>query len=111
MPLCCCPKDRKPKPPTSTPSAASEPNAPLPSPITKVLLDSYDAYDWNHSADALTDWLNARWKKTGFQVSRETVCFTLRANGRDAEIGTGDRMEGAFCRAAARGGSEPERQV
>ncbi|TKA77613.1 hypothetical protein B0A55_03134 [Friedmanniomyces simplex] len=74
---------------TSSLSPSSRPHAPLPSPLVRVLLASYDARDWHHSADALADWLNARWRKTGFRVSRETVCFTLRINGRGAVRGGG----------------------
>lgn len=88
---------RTPKP-LYTPSLTSTANQPLPSPMVKVLLDSYDSHDFNQSSDALTGWLNARWKKSGYQVSNETVCFTLRANGRDAKIGKGDERGGAFVR-------------
>lgn len=81
-----------------TPSASSSANQALPSPIVRVVLESYDSHDWNRSSDALADWLNGRWRKSGYQVSREVVCFTLRVNGRDAEMGRGDRLNGAFCR-------------
>ncbi|KAK4546224.1 hypothetical protein LTR36_002361 [Oleoguttula mirabilis] len=94
---------RTPKPSSSssslyTPSTTSATNQPLPSPMVKVLLDSYDSHEFQQSSDALTDWLNARWKKSGYQVSKETVCFTLRANGRDARMGGGDELSGAFLR-------------
>ena len=42
------------------PASSSTPHTPLPSPIVAVVLESYDAYDWQGSSDALTDWLNAR---------------------------------------------------
>ena len=79
-------------------SAASAYNEPLPSPVRQVLLEAWDAHDWEHSSDAITSWLNGRWEKSGYQVSNETVCFTLRAHGRDARMGLGDRLEGAFIR-------------
>lgn len=82
-------------PPSTTPA---NPHAPLPSPITAVLLQAWDAHPFNNSADALTDWLNARWRKSGYAVSRETVCFTLRVHGRDARLGVPDDLEGAFYR-------------
>ena len=88
--------------PTYNPSPSSLPHAPLDPALVTVLLYSYDAHDWDQSADALTEWLNARWRKTGFRVSRETVCFTLRANGRRAVVGGGCRggseKGGAFYR-------------
>lgn len=90
-----------PKPATScTPSPASAASQPLPSPMVRVILDSYDAHaeTWAGSSDALTDWLNARWQKSGYSVSKETVCFTLRVNGRDAKMGMGDQLRGAFYR-------------
>ena len=86
--------------PTYTTSAASTDNEPLSLPMVKVLLDSWDAHDWENSSDALTDWLNARWHKSGYQVSNEVVCFTLRSQGRDARIGLGDRLNGALYREA-----------
>ena len=81
-----------------TPSPASNFHEPLPSAIVSVVLHSYDSHDWQQSSDALTDWLNARWKKSGYQVSRQTVHFTLRLHGRDAKMGLGDHLGGAFCR-------------
>jgi amidase len=50
------------------------------------------------SADALADWLNARWRKSGYELSAETVCEVLRSNGRVAFRGLGDDAEGAFSR-------------
>ncbi|THW37655.1 hypothetical protein D6D22_07084, partial [Aureobasidium pullulans] len=49
--------------------ASSSTTAPLtcpPSPITAQILESWYEYDWRNSSDALTDWLNARWKKSGY---------------------------------------------
>lgn len=83
---------------TYTVSTASAAHQPLPSPVVQVVLESYDSRDWQSSSDALTDWLNARWAKSGYQVSKEVVCFTLRANGRDAKMGLGDHLEGRFER-------------
>lgn len=80
------------------PSALSTPHAPLPSPIKTVLFDAWDTQNFGRSADALTDWINARWAKSGYKVSRETVCFTLRASGRDGRMGVGDEMGGVFYR-------------
>ena len=83
---------------TYTPSSSSLLNQPLPAPMVKVLLEAYDAHSWDQSSDALTDWLNSRWRKSGYQVSRETVCFTLRVHGRNARMGGEDNLEGAFLR-------------
>jgi hypothetical protein len=84
--------------PLYTPSTTSLPNAPLPSPVVRVVLSSYDSHDWNQSSDALTAWLNARWAKSGYSVSRETVCFTLRSHDRNAVMGKADEKDGAFLR-------------
>lgn len=86
----------------SHPSAANA-HAPLPSPITTLLLHTWDTHDFGTSADALAAWLNARWAKSGYAVSRETVCFTLRLHGRDARLGGRDPGEGCFVR-GRRGG-------
>lgn len=83
---------------TYTTSAASSTHEPLSAPITVVILDSWDRHDWNRSSDALADWMNARWKKTGLEISREVVCFTLRMHGRDAQMGLGDHLGGGFVR-------------
>lgn len=83
--------------PAYSPSAASESHQPLPYPVVEVLLACWDQREWRSSSDALTDWINARWK-AGFTVTREVVCFTLRAHGRDARMGLGDHLHGAFCR-------------
>lgn len=71
---------------------------PIPSPIADVLVICWDKYDWCNSSDALTNWANARWKKTGYSVSRETVCFMLRLRGRNAKMGIDDHLQGAFYR-------------
>ena len=85
--------------PIYTMSAASIAHQPLPSPVAKVLLKCWDTYNFDNSSDALTDWINARWEKTGYQVSKETVCFTLRMNGHTgARMGLGDKQQGAFMR-------------
>lgn len=84
--------------PISTSPTHSTPYAPLPTPIANVLLNAWDSHSFGKSSDALADWLNARWKKSGYQVSRETVCFTLRVNGRDGRMGVEDCGEGAFYR-------------
>lgn len=91
------------KKPTYTKSAASEAHEPLPSPVTSIIIDCWDSYEWQNSFDALTNWINTRWKKTDFQVSKEVVCFTLRANGRDARMGLGDHLHGALYRGPVQG--------
>lgn len=83
---------------TYTTSAASETHMLLPSPVMNVVLDCWDRYDWRNSSDALTDWINARWAKTGYKTSKEVVCFALRIYGRDARMGLGDRLGGDFFR-------------
>ncbi|CAK3850071.1 Hypothetical predicted protein [Lecanosticta acicola] len=80
------------------PSEASRGIEPLPSEIAKVVLKEWDARNWHQSSDALTSWLNSRWRKTGYQVSPQTVCWTLKAAGRDAQMGLGDPEDGAFLR-------------
>ena len=79
-------------------STAEDGHEPLPSPIERVLLNSWDTYEFYGSADALTNWLNERWTKTGYHVSKETVCFTLKANGKDASIGVEDPLDGELDR-------------
>lgn len=85
---------------TSTPSPSSPktPFTPLPPPIAAIVLQAWDAYDWDHSSDALAAWLNARWAKSGYSVRSEVVCFTLRVEGRDARVDLGDENGGAFVR-------------
>lgn len=61
-------------------------------------MSSWEEHDWEQSSDALADWMNARWLKCGYQVSREVVCFHLRAAGKDARMGLGDSLDGAFRR-------------
>ena len=78
---------------TYTTSAASAAHEPLPLPVVSIIIEQ--------SSDALTNWLNERWKKTDFQVSREVVCFTLRTHGRDARMGLGDHLGGALYRGTA----------
>lgn len=80
------------------PSKTSTRNQPLPPDVAKVMVHEWDSRDWCQSSDAFADWLNARWAKTGYTVSRETVCFTLRAAGRNAKMGLGDPKDGKFWR-------------
>lgn len=86
--------------PVWTPSGASSGKEALPPAVVDVVLRCWDDHQesWKKSSDALTDWLNERWAKTGFQVSQETVCFTLRAAGRDARMGIPDCKGGRFLR-------------
>ncbi|KAI5358477.1 hypothetical protein Slin14017_G107600 [Septoria linicola] len=83
-----------------TPSDASLNKEALPEAVVDVVLRAWDDHrdSWGNSADALTDWLNARWTKTGVQVTPEAVCFTLRAAGRDARMGVPDCKGGRFLR-------------
>jgi hypothetical protein len=83
-------------------SSASKAHPALPQPIETLILQSWDSYDWQKSSDALADWINGRWGKTGYSVSKEVVCFTLRMNGRDARLGLGDHLCGAFFRGERR---------
>jgi hypothetical protein len=83
-------------------STASTAHSALPPPIETLILQSWDSYDWQKSSDALADWINGRWGKTGYSVSKEVVCFTLRVNGRDARLGLGDHLCGAFFRGERR---------
>lgn len=88
----------KPSPLPISTSTATNTHQPLPTPVTTVLLSAWDTQNFGHSADALADWINLRWRKSGYEVSRETVCFTLRLHGRDARMGVRDPLEGAFHR-------------
>jgi hypothetical protein len=83
-------------------SSASKAHTALPQPIETLILQSWDSYDWQKSSDALADWINGRWGKTGYSVSKEVVCFTLRSNGKDARLGLGDHLCGAFFRGERR---------
>jgi amidase len=67
-------------------------------PIIDLILHEWDTRRFSCSADALADWLNARWRKSGYELSAETVCEVLRSNGRIAFRGLGDDAEGAFSR-------------
>ncbi|KAF2763447.1 amidase signature enzyme [Pseudovirgaria hyperparasitica] len=67
-------------------------------PIVDLILHEWDTRRFNCSADALADWLNRRWRKSGYMLSPETVCEVLRGNGRVAFRGLGDQEEGAFAR-------------
>lgn len=70
-----------------------------PSPITAQILSSWYKYDWQNSSDALTDWLNARWKKSGYVVDRRVVHFLIKMEGvRDVNMELGDSLGGAFVR-------------
>jgi amidase len=72
---------------------------PLPDkPIIDLILHEWDTRRFSCSADALADWLNARWRKSGYELSAETICEVLRSNGRIAFRGLGDDAEGAFAR-------------
>lgn len=84
-------------------SASSVPDKPElvcpPSPITAIILSSWYKYDWANSSDALTDWLNARWKKSGYVVDRRVVHFLIKMDGvGDVSMELGDVMGGAFGR-------------
>ncbi|KAF2429940.1 hypothetical protein EJ08DRAFT_697964 [Tothia fuscella] len=82
--------------PTST---STLPSQPFPdAPIQALILSEYDSRDFGKSSDALADWLNARWKKTGYEVSREVVYCFLRIHGREVYEGRGDHLDGRFQR-------------
>jgi amidase len=87
-----------PLPLSSVPLQAANPE-PLPDqPIIDLILHEWDTRKFSCSADALADWLNARWRKSGYELSAETVCEVLRSNGRVAFRGLKDDTEGAFSR-------------
>ncbi|KAF2277986.1 amidase signature enzyme [Westerdykella ornata] len=87
-----------PLPLSSVPLQSPNPE-PLPDkPIIDLILHEWDTRRFSCSADALADWLNARWRKSGYELSAETVCEVLRSNGRIAFRGLGDDAEGAFAR-------------
>jgi len=87
-----------PLPLSSVPLQDANPE-PLPDkPIIELILHEWDTRRFSCSADALADWLNARWRKSGYELSAETVCEVLRSNGRIAFRGLGDDAEGAFAR-------------
>lgn len=67
-------------------------------PIVDLILKEWDTRRFSCSADALAEWLNKRWKKSGYGISAETVLEVLRGNGRIAFRGLGDVEEGAFTR-------------
>lgn len=72
---------------------------PLPDqPIVQLILHEWDTRRFSCSADVLAQWLNARWRKSGYKLSAETVCEVLRSNGRIAFRGLGDTSEGTFSR-------------
>lgn len=79
-------------------SETSISEGPLCRSMTAVVLESWDSRKWYGSSDALADWLNARWAKTGYQIERETVYLTLLAAGRSAMMGVEDPLDGAFYR-------------
>jgi amidase len=63
------------------------------------ILSSWNKYEWNNSSDALTNWLNARWKKSGYVVDKRTVHFLLKMEGvKEVEMGVGDERDGGFVR-------------
>ncbi|KAF2025374.1 amidase signature enzyme [Setomelanomma holmii] len=87
-----------PLPLSSVPLQNANPE-PLPDqPIIDLILHEWDTRRFSCSADALADWLNARWRKSGYELSAETICEVLRSNGRIAFRGLGDDAEGAFSR-------------
>lgn len=88
-------------PPLPLPKATAIFPQPCPSsPIIAVMLAAWDKYDWKGSADALADWLNARWVKSGYVLGYADCVFLLRMNGRvDARRGGGgEGWDGGFVR-------------
>ncbi|KAL1636151.1 hypothetical protein SLS58_009919 [Diplodia intermedia] len=59
-------------------------------PIVAIILKEYDQHDFNGSSEALTNWLNLRWGKSGYQIKAEVV--------HSAVAGRGDLLDGAFLR-------------
>lgn len=88
-----------PLPLSSVPLQSTDTEIPVDQGIVEVILREWDERRWGCSADALTNWLNKRWKKSGYEVSAETVCEVLRNNGRMAFRGMGDEGDGKFERA------------
>ncbi|KAL0263120.1 hypothetical protein SLS55_002096 [Diplodia seriata] len=110
--------------PSSSPPSSSSRPVPLPldsvpfpkpdellppdGPVIKVILKEWDTRDFRQSSDALTGWLNARWRKSGYSLGMETVYEILKANGRKAYRGLGDEAGGAFRRRGRAGEGEGE---
>lgn len=67
-------------------------------PIIAIILKEFDERDFGESSDALADWLNNRWRKSGYQIDAETVHQVLLCNGRLALANQGDARDGAFSR-------------
>ncbi|KAF2144249.1 uncharacterized protein K452DRAFT_223664 [Aplosporella prunicola CBS 121167] len=79
--------------------AGPDARAPAPDPpVIRVILREWDMRDFRQSSDALAEWLNARWRKSGYALSPEAVYEILKANGRVAFRGLGDESGGAFAR-------------
>ncbi|KAF1917341.1 amidase signature domain-containing protein [Ampelomyces quisqualis] len=87
-----------PLPLSSVPLQDANPEPMPDQPIIDLILHEWDTRRFSCSADALADWLNARWRKSGYELSAETICEVLRSNGRVAFRGLGDDAEGAFSR-------------
>ncbi|KAH7061087.1 amidase signature domain-containing protein [Macrophomina phaseolina] len=96
----------KPLPLDSVPFPKPEEMLPPDGPVIKVILKEWDTRDFRQSSDALTNWLNARWRKSGYSLSMETVYEILKTNGRKAFRGLGDEAQGAFARRKIREGEE-----
>ncbi|KAF2834385.1 amidase signature enzyme [Patellaria atrata CBS 101060] len=92
----------RPKPSTHfrSPNRRSPPLLPD-APIVNLILREWDSREWSLSSDALTEWLNARWRKSGYSVSQETVYQLLKRHDRIAFRGIVDESEGAFTREQA----------
>lgn len=67
-------------------------------PIIAVILKEYDERDFGQSSDALADWLNRRWRKSGYKIDAEVVHQVLLCNRRQAFAQLGDAKDGAFLR-------------
>ena len=81
-------------------AASSSSSAPLlpDAPIVLVILQEWDSYDFGNSVDAFADWMNARWKKSGYSLSADIIHEVLKCNGRTAFRGIGDHLDGSFQR-------------
>ncbi|EOD50262.1 putative amidase family protein [Neofusicoccum parvum UCRNP2] len=92
------PDRAKPLPLDAVPFPKPEEMLPPDGPVIRVILKEWDTRDFRQSSDALTNWLNARWRKSGYSLSMETVYEILKTNGRRAFRGLGDEAQGAFAR-------------
>ncbi|KAH7062438.1 hypothetical protein B0J12DRAFT_735983 [Macrophomina phaseolina] len=63
--------------------------------VTAIILKEFDQRDFGGSSSALAEWLNKRWRKTGYQIDADVVHQVLIFNGREASADMGDMMDDA----------------